>query len=48
MAEESEADFVQFLSELENTNAEHMATAHHSAVGVREWAAEVRPQKSDG
>jgi len=33
-----QSDFAGFLSELETGEDEKMATAHHSAVNVREWA----------
>ncbi|UNS95031.1 hypothetical protein MMF93_00045 [Streptomyces tubbatahanensis] len=44
MAENNEGDFVKFLNEFETSEPEHMATAHHSAVNVREWA---EPTKSE-
>ncbi|WP_369199465.1 hypothetical protein [Streptomyces sp. PU-14G] len=45
MAENNEGDSVEFLNEVEveTSEPEHMATAHHSAENVREWA---EPTKS--
>lgn len=44
VTESNEGDFSKFLGDLETSELEHMATAHHSAVNVREWAESTKPE----